>query len=110
VPRADAARGLCNFWGYSTHSYYSQHPRYCIDSNRAPQEFRALADALHGAGISVLLDVVLNHTAEGDASGPVINFKGLAPTSFTIWTRTTGAATVITRAAAEIRSIATILW
>jgi isoamylase len=78
VPSAVAARGLTNYWGYSTHSYYSPHPRYCVDPALAPQEFRALADALHGAGIGVLLDVVFNHTAEGGASGPVINFKGLA--------------------------------
>lgn len=75
---AVAARGLTNYWGYSTHSYYSPHPRYCVDPARAAQEFRALTDALHIAGIGVLLDVVFNHTSEGDASGPVINFKGLA--------------------------------
>jgi isoamylase len=78
VPLPVAAKGLENYWGYSTHSYYSPHPRYCLDPARAPQEFRALTDALHDAGIDVLLDVVFNHTAEGGASGPVINFKGLA--------------------------------
>ncbi|MFC0692730.1 glycogen debranching protein GlgX [Paraburkholderia humisilvae] len=78
IPSAAAARGLVNFWGYSTHSYYSPHPRYCSDPARAPQEFRALTDALHAAGIAVLLDVVFNHTAEAGAAGPVINFKGLA--------------------------------
>jgi glycogen operon protein len=78
VPPAAAALGLSNFWGYSTHSYYSPHPRYCIDPTRAPQEFRALTDALHAAGIDVLLDVVFNHTAEAGESGPVINFKGFA--------------------------------
>ena len=78
VPPAVAAMALANYWGYSTHSYYSPHPRYCVDPAHAPQEFRALTDALHAAGIGVLLDVVFNHTAEGGASGPVINFKGLA--------------------------------
>jgi glycogen operon protein len=78
VPPRVAARGLTNYWGYSTHSYYSPHPRYCVDPARAPQEFRALTDALHMAGIGVLIDVVFNHTSEGGASGPVINFKGLA--------------------------------
>jgi isoamylase len=73
-----AARGLRNYWGYSTHSFYSPHPRYCTDPGRAPQEFRALTDALHGAGLGVLLDVVFNHTAEGGTQGPIINFKGLA--------------------------------
>ena len=78
MPRAVAERGLSNYWGYSTHSFYSPHPRYCVDPARAPQEFRALSDALHAAGIRVLLDVVFNHTAEAGESGPMINFKGLA--------------------------------
>ena len=78
MPPPVAARGLRNYWGYTSHSFYSPHPRYCIDPARAPHEFRALTDALDGAGIGVLLDVVFNHTAEGNAAGPVINFKGLA--------------------------------
>jgi isoamylase len=78
VPNAAAARGLSNYWGYSTHSFYSPHPRYCIEPARAPQEFRALTDALHAAGIRVLIDVVFNHTAEAGSGGPVINFKALA--------------------------------
>jgi glycogen operon protein len=72
------ARGLRNYWGYSTHSFHSPHPRYCIDPARAAHEFRALTDAFHDAGISVLLDVAFNHTAEGGPQGPMINFKGLA--------------------------------
>jgi len=78
VPAAAVARGLCNYWGYSTHSFYSPHPGYCVDPAQADREFRTLTDALHEAGIGVLLDVVFNHTAEGGAHGPVINFKGLA--------------------------------
>ena len=78
VPAAAAARGLSNYWGYSTHSFYSPHPGYCVEPARAVEEFRALIDALHDAGISVLLDVVFNHTAEGSPQGPMINFKGLA--------------------------------
>jgi isoamylase len=78
VPPSTSARGLKNFWGYSTHSFYSPHPHYCVDPAHAPQEFRALTDALHAAGIAVLLDVVFNHTAEAGEAGPVINFKGLA--------------------------------
>ncbi|HET8696102.1 MAG TPA: alpha-amylase family glycosyl hydrolase, partial [Gammaproteobacteria bacterium] len=77
VPPAVAARGLVNYWGYSTHSFYSPHARYCVDAARAAYEFRGLTDALHAAGIGVLLDVVFNHTAEGGEQGPVINFKGL---------------------------------
>ena len=78
VPPAVAARGLRNYWGYSTHSFFSPHPGYCVDPARGVEEFRALTDALHQAGIDVLLDVVFNHTAEGGEAGPVINFKGLA--------------------------------
>ncbi len=78
VPASVAARGLRNFWGYSTHSFYSPHPRYCVDPAHAGREFRSLTDALHDAGIGVLLDVAFNHTAEGGAGGPMINFKGIA--------------------------------
>jgi glycogen operon protein len=78
VPAPVAARGLSNYWGYSTHSFHSPHPRYCVDPACGDREFRALTEALHKAGIGVLLDVVFNHTAEGGAQGPMINFKGLA--------------------------------
>jgi len=78
TPAAVAARGLRNYWGYSTHSFWSPHPRYCLDVERGADEFRALTDALHAAGIGVLLDVAFNHTAEGGADGPPLNFKGLA--------------------------------
>src|SRR6185369_8655293 len=74
VPPAVAANGLKNYWGYSTHSFYSPHPAYCVDPAHAPGEFRAMTDALHAAGIRVLLDVVFNHTAEAGEAGPVINF------------------------------------
>jgi len=78
VPHPVAARGLVNYWGYSTHSFWAPHPGYCTDPAVANREFRALVDALHDAGIGVILDVVFNHTAEGGADGPVINFRGMA--------------------------------
>jgi isoamylase len=78
MPPVVAARGLRNYWGYCTHSFWSPHPRYCLDPEHGAAEFRALTDALHAAGIGVLLDVSFNHTAEGGVGGPVINFKGLA--------------------------------
>ncbi len=79
VPPAVAARGLRNFWGYSPHSFYSPHPGYCVepDQGRHVEEFRQMVRAFHDAGLEVILDVVLNHTAEGGADGPTINFKGL---------------------------------
>jgi glycogen operon protein len=84
VPPSVEARGLTNFWGYSPHSFYSPHPGYCVTPEQGTQqkEFRELVDALHAAGLAVLLDVVFNHTAEGGADGPVINFKGLANDTF----------------------------
>ncbi|MEA3548714.1 MAG: glycogen debranching protein GlgX [Thermodesulfobacteriota bacterium] len=76
--------GLKNYWGYSTHSFYSPHPGYCVNplSGNHGDEFRDMVKALHRAGISVILDVVYNHTAEGGVDGPVINFKGFMNRGF----------------------------
>jgi len=80
VPAAVAARGLRNYWGYNTHSFWSPHPAYCVapESGRQAAEFKHMVRALHAAGIGVILDVVFNHTAEGGRDGPWINFKGMA--------------------------------
>jgi isoamylase len=80
VPAQVAARGLKNYWGYNTHSFWSPHPRYCTtpDKGRQAAEFKQMVRSLHAAGIAVILDVVYNHTAEGGADGPWINFKGIA--------------------------------
>jgi glycogen operon protein len=78
IPPQSLERGLSNYWGYNTHSYWAPHPSYCIDPAQANREFRDMVDAFHAAGIGVLLDVVFNHTAEGGEDGPVINFRGLA--------------------------------
>jgi len=82
----DKARDLelQNYWGYATHSFFSPHPGYCINplSGSHPDEFRDMVKALHRAGISVILDVVFNHTAEGGEDGPTINFKGLMNRGF----------------------------
>jgi glycogen operon protein len=80
APPKTLAGGLRNFWGYSTHSFYSPHPRYCVtpELGTHPAEFKTLVRELHKAGIGLILDVVFNHTAEGGADGPTINFKGLA--------------------------------
>ena len=77
VPKNVADRGLANYWGYSTHSYWAPHPEYCVDILQAVNEFRDLVDAFHKEGIQVILDVVFNHTSEGGKEGPVINFKGM---------------------------------
>ena len=80
VSSAVAGRGLGNYWGYNTHSFWSPHPRYCVapELGRHAAEFKHLVRALHAAGIGVILDVVFNHTAEGADDGPWINFKGLS--------------------------------
>lgn len=76
----DAPEGLSNYWGYSPVSLMAPHSGYC--SRRDPlaplDEFRDMVKALHRAGIEVILDVVYNHTAEGDERGPSFCFRGLA--------------------------------
>jgi len=76
VPPKTASLGLKNYWGYSTHSFFAPHPHYACDPARARDEFRDMVKALHRAGIGVILDVVFNHTAEGGADGPTMNFRG----------------------------------
>jgi len=84
VPEGVARRGLKNYWGYSTHSFFSPYPGYCITAKEGShlQEFRNMVKALHKADIGVILDVVFNHTAEGGADGPTINFKGFGHRTF----------------------------
>lgn len=79
VPRNTYDLGLKNYWGYSTHSFFSPHPGYCVTPEEGThiQEFRDLVKALHKVGIGVIMDVVFNHTAESGAKGPIINFKGI---------------------------------
>src|SRR5258707_8881484 len=86
VPPALEARNLRNYWGYSPHSFYSLHPHYCVrlEHRTHQNEFRQLVDALHTAGIRVILDVVFNHTAEGGTNGPIICLKGFANDVFYI--------------------------
>lgn len=82
VPPSSADLGLTNYWGYSTHSFFSPHPGYCISARDGSREFRDMVKALHKAGIGVILDIAVNHTAEGGRDGPVINFKGLGNETF----------------------------
>jgi len=84
VPGSVAGRGLANYWGYSPVAPASLHPGYATDPDPTTHEaeFRAMVRAFHAAGIGVLLDVVLNHTAEGGDGGPVLNFKALMPDEF----------------------------
>ncbi|MGH3387530.1 MAG: glycogen debranching protein GlgX [Actinomadura sp.] len=73
------ARGLTNYWGYNTIGFLAPHNAYSGSGQRGEQvlEFKAMVRALHEAGIEVILDVVYNHTAEGDHLGPTLSFRGI---------------------------------
>ncbi|MBP2705653.1 glycogen debranching protein GlgX [Microbispora sp. RL4-1S] len=73
------ARGLTNYWGYNTIAYLAPHNAYSSSGQRGEQvqEFKGMVRALHEAGIEVILDVVYNHTAEGDHMGPTLGFRGI---------------------------------
>ena len=70
---------LRNYWGYSTVAFFAPHTGYCISPRLAQQlnEFRDMVKALHKAGIEVILDVVFNHTDEGNHQGPTFSFRGI---------------------------------
>ena len=77
--------GLVNYWGYNTIAFFAPDPhlsRTPLDAAATRDEFRAMVRALHAAGIEVILDVVFNHTAESDANGPTISFRGLDNASY----------------------------
>ena len=71
---------LSNYWGYSTMNFFAPHSGYCVNPGEGNHldEFRDLVKALHKADIGVILDVVFNHTDEGNDQGPMYSFKGLA--------------------------------
>jgi len=72
-------KGLTNYWGYNTIGFLAPHNSYSASGSRGQQvtEFKAMVKALHEAGIEVILDVVYNHTAEGNENGPTLGFRGL---------------------------------
>ncbi|MFF5263672.1 glycogen debranching protein GlgX [Actinomadura viridis] len=78
------ARGLTNYWGYNTLGYLAPHNAYSSSGQCGEQvlEFKAMVRALHAAGIEVILDVVYNHTAEGDHLGPTLSFRGIDNVSY----------------------------
>jgi glycogen operon protein len=77
-------RGLTNYWGYSSIGYLAPHALYAATGTRGEQvrEFKGMVKALHAAGIEVILDVVYNHTAEGNHLGPMLSFKGVDNASY----------------------------
>ena len=79
-----AARGLANYWGYNTIGFFAVEPGYASGAGGLSprQEFRAMVKRLHAAGLEVILDVVFNHTAETDESGPTLSWRGLDNLSY----------------------------
>lgn len=80
----DCPPGKTNYWGYAPVSFFAPHPAYSSqpDPLATVDEFRDMVKALHRAGIEVILDVVFNHTAEGDERGPTLSFKGIDNPSY----------------------------
>jgi isoamylase len=78
------AQGLNNYWGYNTIGFLAPHNGYATSGTRGQQttEFKAMVKSLHAANIEVILDVVYNHTAEGNERGPTLGFRGLDNASY----------------------------
>src|SRR5205085_4299035 len=73
-------RGLSNYWGYNSIGFFAPEPRY---ANELPLDaFRSTVSRLHDAGIEIILDVVYNHTAEGNHLGPTLSFRGIDNLSY----------------------------
>jgi isoamylase len=77
-------KGLTNYWGYSSIGFFSPHSEYSASGRDGQQvrEFKGMVKALHREGIEVILDVVYNHTAEGNHLGPILSFKGVDNKSY----------------------------
>ena len=114
-----AGEGLTNYWGYDTIGFFAAHSAYS-SARRAGgspgseiDEFKAMVAALHDAGIEVILDVVFNHTAEGDERGPTLCFRGidnaayyqLVPGQLQSYDNLTGCGNTISAATANVRRL-----
>ncbi len=75
-------RGLTNYWGYNSIGFFAPDPRYAAEPARTLQEFKEMVARMHDAGLEVVIDVVYNHTAEGNELGPTLSFKGLDNRSY----------------------------
>jgi isoamylase len=85
VPERElTGRGLTNYWGYNTIGFFAPHNAYSSSAEPHGQvaEFKSMVKALHAAGIEVILDVVYNHTAEGNHLGPTLSFRGIDNASY----------------------------
>ena len=77
-----AARGMTNYWGYATLAFLAPSQRFASRRGEQINEFKTMVQALHRAGIEVVLDVVYNHTGEGDHRGPTVSLRGLDNSSY----------------------------
>ncbi|MEC4811674.1 MAG: glycogen debranching protein GlgX [Scytonema sp. PMC 1069.18] len=84
IVREVNGKPLKDYWGYNPHSFFAPEVSYCYSpkENNPINQFRDMVKALHKAGIEVILDVVFNHTSEGNHQGPTINFKGFGNSTY----------------------------
>lgn len=75
-------KGLVNYWGYNTIGFFAPDPRYAANLPDSLREFKEMVAKFHDAGIEIILDVVYNHTAEGNEKGPTLSFKGIDNASY----------------------------
>ncbi|WP_027134971.1 glycogen debranching protein GlgX [Geminicoccus roseus] len=75
-------QGLRNYWGYSSIGFFAPDPRYAHEPEQSLREFKEMVARCHDAGLEVILDVVYNHTAEGNEKGPTLSFKGIDNASY----------------------------
>jgi glycogen operon protein len=75
-------RNLTNYWGYNSIGFFAPDPRYAADTATTLQEFKEMVARFHDAGLEVIIDVVYNHTAEGNELGPTLSFKGIDNASY----------------------------
>ncbi len=75
-------KDLTNYWGYNSIGFFAPNTRYAAEPEQSLREFKEMVAAIHEAGLEVILDVVYNHTAEGNERGPTLSFKGIDNTSY----------------------------
>jgi isoamylase len=75
-------KGLTNYWGYNSIGFFAPDPRYASEPEQSLREFKEMVASFHDAGLEVILDVVYNHTAEGNERGPTLSFKGIDNASY----------------------------
>jgi glycogen operon protein len=75
-------KGVTNYWGYNSIGFFAPDPRYASEREQTLREFKEMVARLHEGGLEVILDVVYNHTAEGNERGPTLSFKGIDNRSY----------------------------